>query len=425
MAIILKNACFIDWQTLEFSQTNMLVDEGIDSDIHFYPEINTIPEYQKHKIIDCTNKLVSKSFAVGHHHAYSALATGMPAPQKSPENFYEILKYVWWKLDKALDKEMIEASALATALACIKAGSTFVIDHHASPNFIEGSLDIIARAFEKLGLNHLLCYEITDRDGIERAEAGLQETENYLKKNQGLVGLHASFTVGNKTMQNAVDLINKYNSGIHIHVAEDGYDQEHCQKNYGKRLIERLNDFSILNFPKTILVHGLHLNEAERKIIQSSKAWLAQNMESNLNNKVGKFNSTGLGKRIFLGTDGMHSDMIRSTQWAHFAGQGFDDLAFGDTYYRLRNVHNYLNDNNFKGDGQNNLVIFNYPSVTPVNSENFLAHFLFGLNSSHIQHVIANGKLILFDRQLTNVNEQEIIDFTKEQAIRLWERIGD
>ena len=421
MSIFLKNATYINWENLHFSKTNILVGEGENGNIEFITDPDKINSYDK--TIDCKGKLVTKSFAVGHHHVYSALSRGMPAPQKSPNNFYEILKYVWWKIDKALDKDMIEASALATAIACAKAGSTFVIDHHASPNFITGSLDVIAKAFEKVGISHLLCYEITDRDGIKKAESGLAETENYLKQNQGLVGLHASFTVGDNTLQKASDLMNKYNSGIHIHVAEDIYDQQHCVENHNKRVVERLNDYGILNFSKSILVHCLKINKNERNLIKNSKAFVVQNTESNLNNNVGYFNSEGLGKNIMLGTDGMHSDMLRSAQAAYFVGQGFDKIDFSSSYVRFRKAHNYLKTNDFEGDNENNLVIFDYDSPTEINENNFLGHFIFGLSSRHIQHVISNGKLIVKDKIIQNVDEEEIQKFTKEQSLRLWSKL--
>ena len=421
MSILLKNATYINWENLHFSKTNIFVNEGENGIIEFISNPDKINSYDK--TIDCKGKLVTKSFAVGHHHVYSTLSRGMPAPQKSPNNFYEILKYIWWKIDKALDKDMIEASALATAIACAKAGSTFVIDHHASPNFITGSLDVIAKAFEKVGISHLLCYEITDRDGIEKAESGLAETENYLKQNQGLVGLHASFTVGDNTLQKASDLMNKYNSGIHIHVAEDIYDQQHCVENHNKRVVERLNDYGILNFSKSILVHCLKINKNERNLIKNSKAFVVQNTESNLNNNVGYFNSEGLGKNIMLGTDGMHSDMLRSAQAAYFVGQGFDKIDFSSSYVRFRKAHNYLKTNNLKGDNENNLVIFDYDSPTEINENNFLGHFIFGLSSRHIQHVISNGKLIVKDKIIQNVDEEEIQKFTKEQSLRLWSKL--
>lgn len=421
MSILLKNATYIDWKTLEFKNTHILVEEGISGKIKFINSIDDIKNVNE--TIECKGKLVTKSFAVGHHHVYSSLARGMGAPKKNPENFYEILQYVWWTLDKALDKEMIEASALTTAMACAKTGSTFVIDHHASPNFIEGSLDIIAKAFDKIGLSHLLCYEITDRDGIEKAEQGLQETENYLKSNQGLVGLHASFTVNDEIMRRAVNLMNKFNSGIHIHVAEDLYDQRHCNDNYNKRVVERLNDFGVLNSSKTILGHCLHINEKERDIIKNSKAFVVQNMESNLNNKVGYFNAKNLGENIMLGTDGMHSDMLQSTKAAFFVGQGFDIIDYSSAYERFRKVHDYIHLNQYDGDGENNLVILDYDSPTAINQSNFLGHFIFGINSNHVNDVISKGKIIVKDRKIQQVNESEILEFSREQSLRLWEKM--
>jgi len=420
MSILLKNATYIDWKTLEFKTTNILVEEGLKGKINFIDKTDSI---NSTKVIDCKRKIVTKSFAVGHHHVYSALARGMGAPKKNPSNFYEILKYIWWTLDKALDKEMIEASALYTAMACAKAGSTFIIDHHASPNYIQGSLDLIAKAFDKVGVSHLLCYEITDRDGLEKAEQGLEESENYLKTNQGLVGLHASFTVNDEIMRRAVNLMSKYNSGIHIHVAEDLYDQRHCHDNYDKRVIERLNDFGVLDSSKTILGHCLHINDNEREIIKNSKAFVVQNMESNLNNKVGYFNAKGLGNRIIFGTDGMHSDMLQSAKAAFFVGQGFDSIGFDTAYERFRKVHEYLSVNNIEGDGENNLVILDYDSPSEINQNNFLGHFIFGINSNHINDVISNGKLVVKDRKIQTVNETEILEFSREQSVRLWKKM--
>ncbi len=420
MSILLKNTTYINWETLEFSKTHILVEEGENGKLVF---LNEVPKNNPDTIIDCKGKFVTKSFAVGHHHVYSALSRGMPAPKKTPTDFYEILKYIWWNLDKALDKEMIEASALATAIACAKAGTTFVIDHHASPNFIEGSLDIIASAFDSVGVDHLLCYEITDRDGMGKAEKGLYETENYIKTQQGLIGLHAAFTVGDKTMQTAVDLMEKYDSGIHVHVAEDQFDQKYSVENYGKRVVERLNDFGVLDSSKTILGHCLYVDENERKIIKNSKAYVVQNTESNLNNNVGYFNAEGLGNRILLGTDGMHSDMLRSAQAAFFVGQGFDTIDFAAAYQRFRNVHQYVKSNEFKGDGDNNLVVLDYDSPTEMNGTNFLGHFIFGLASKHVKHVISNGELIVQNGIVQTVNEAEILEFTKEQGKRLWSRL--
>lgn len=163
--------------------------------------------------------------------------------------------------------------------------------------------------------------------------------------------MHASFTVNDEIMRRAVNFMDKYNSGIHIHVAEDLYDQRHCHDNYNKWVIERLNNFGVLNSSKTILGHCLHIDENEREIIKYSKSFVVQNMESNLNNKVGYFNTKGLGDSIMLGTDGMHSDMLQSAKAAFFVVQEFDTIDYSSAYERFRKVHEYLAMNQFDGDG--------------------------------------------------------------------------
>ena len=423
MSILLKNATYIDPYSLKFKQSHIEVEEGINGKISFHSKMPNKNKIENYKIIDCNGMFVTKSFAIAHHHAYSALSRGMPAPKKTPNNFLEILKYIWWNIDKKLDKEMIKASALVTALACAKNGVTFVIDHHASPNCINNSLEIIAEAFDQVGISHLLCYEISDRDGEEIAEKGLAETKSYLENNQGLVGLHASFTVNNSTMKKAADLMLEFNSGIHIHVAEDLFDETECEKQYGKRIIERLNNFALLDASKSILAHCIHLNDNERKIVEQSKAYIVQNTESNLNNKVGFFNSRGLGKNIMIGTDGMHSDVLRSSKAAFFVGQEFDNISYLSAYERLRNVHKYLELNNFKGDEENNLVVIDYDTPTEFNSDNFLGHFIFGLESKQFRHVISSGELIIKDFKIQTVDENEILAFSKIQGNRLFKSL--
>lgn len=420
MSLLLKNGTYIHPETLEFITSHILVEEGEKGEISF---LEDIPLNNNYPIIDCTGKYITQSFVCGHHHVYSALAMGMGAPQKNPENFNEILEYIWWTLDKCLDAEMIEASALCTAMACIKNGVTFVIDHHASPNSIKGSLEIIANAFEKVGASHLLCYEITDRDGIDKAEQGLAETAEYLKNQQGLVGLHASFTVSDDTLNKAVYLAKQFNAGIHMHVAEAESDQQHCIENYGMRVIERLQKFGVLDSAKTIFAHCLHLGENEKSILSSSPVWVVQNTESNLNNNVGYFNSEGLGNNIMLGTDGMHSDMLRSAKAAFFVGQNFDTIGYESVYKRFRNADSYLQSNGFTGHGPNNLVVLDYDAPTPFNTGNLLGHFVFGLESRHVQHVISQGKLIVENRKILTVDEEKILAKARIQAERLWAKM--
>ncbi len=423
MTLYIKNARFIDWQNLKFTKTDIEVNEGKDGGIKL---IDTLPvsSTEPLQVVDARGKFVTKSFGCGHHHIYSTLARGMPAPAKTPENFTDILKYVWWNLDKNLDLEMIKASALASALYCAKNGVTFVIDHHASPFAVEGSLVTIKEAFDSIGLSHLLCYEISDRDGEKIRDRGLTETKEYLKAgNQGHVGLHASFTVGDTCLEKAVLLARDCNTGIHIHVAEDLSDQDHCQKFHNKRVIQRLYDAGGLDLSGSIFGHCIYLDEQEKRLLRNSKAWVAQNVESNLNNNVGLANVADYGDRIMLGTDGMHSDMLRSAKAAFYLGQEKEGISFPGIYDRFRNIHRFIKENNFKGDSDNNLVILDYNAPTQMNQDNFLGHFVYGIDSSHVQSVISSGRLIVEDKKLVSANEEDILNFAKEMGCKLWEKL--
>ena len=425
MTLYLKDATYIDWKTLEFHSTHLAVYPGADGNIQF---LDTLPTENglgtDDSVFNCDHRLVTKSFGCGHHHIYSALARGMPAPARAPQNFPEILEYIWWNLDKALDTEMIEASALVSALYCVKNGVTIVIDHHASPFAIEGSLGTIAGAFDRVGISHLLCYEISDRDGQGPKEKSLQETENYLKAgNQGHVGLHASFTVGDDLLNRAVKLAQKYRTGVHVHVAEDQADQQACLKDHNQRVLERYRDAGILNLSKSILAHCIHLNATEKELLRDSDVWVVQNVESNQNNNVGLANYAELGSHVMLGTDGMHSDMLRSAKAAFLSGQSIEGIDFSAIYGRFRNVHAYIRSGGFAGDGDNNLVILDYNSPTEIDADNFLGHFVYGLEASHVDSVISSGQMVVKNKKLMTMEEDEILTFSREMGNKLWKKL--
>lgn len=424
MSLYLRDATYVDWRTLKFTRGHLRVGEGDEGGLEFVAEVPAEPAAGD-RVLACGGKLVTRAFACGHHHAYSALARGMPPPLKAPADFAQKLETVWWKLDRALDPELVLLSALATAVQCARNGVTYVIDHHSSPNAVEGSLDAIAGAFAEVGVGLLPCLELSDRDGPAACEKGLAETGNRLAAgNPCLVGLHASFTVGDDLLQRAVALARKYLSGIHVHAAEDAVDQETTYSLYGCRVVERFQEAGVLDFPRTILVHGLHLDRDERSILKGSPAWVAENMESNLNNRVGLFRGEGLSSRVMLGTDGMHSDMLRSAQAAYFSGIDAERADLAEIYSRLRRVHDYLGENGFAGDGENNLVVLDYPSPTPVSEENFLGHLFYGISACHVDSVIARGRLIVENRRLLTVDEQEVLALTRAGAERLWRRLA-
>jgi cytosine/adenosine deaminase-related metal-dependent hydrolase len=425
MTLYLKDAKFIDWQSFEISNTNLAVESGPTGSISLSSNIPGADALGSgDRIIDCKGKFVTKSFGCGHHHIYSTLARGMPAPRTIPTNFSEILKYVWWNIDKKLDLEMIEASALASAIYCAKSGVTFCIDHHASPFAIEGSLETIAKAFDRVGISHMLCYEMSDRDGEKVREQGLAETEAFLASGRpGHVGLHASFTVGEKLLADSVALAKKHQTGLHIHVAEDNADQDHSMANFGKRVMERLSDAGSLELNKSIFGHCIHLSDNERELLKNSGVWVVQNVESNQNNNVGVGGYADLADQMMLGTDGMHCDMLRSAKAVFLTGQATEGIGFDTIYNRFRNVHRYIESTGTAGDGDNNLVILDYDPPTDLSQDNFLGHFVYGIDARHVESVISQGRVLVEDRKIQTVDEKEVLTQARAMGQKLWEKL--
>lgn len=250
-----------------------------------------------------------------HTHLYSGLAPlGMPAPSPRPVSFLEILKRVWWQLDRALDRDTLRASARFYVANALLRGTTMLVDHHESPAFIEGSLDVLADACEELGMRALLCYGATERNGgREEACRGLAECRRFIEGRRGglvrgAIGLHASFTVSDATLLEAGDMARSLSVPVHVHVAEAPEDVADARSRGHESPLARMLEYDAL--PEgSILAHGVHLSERDVAICEARGLWLVHNPRSNANNRVGYARSLHASGRVALGTDGFPSDM--------------------------------------------------------------------------------------------------------------------
>jgi cytosine/adenosine deaminase-related metal-dependent hydrolase len=257
---------------------------------------------------------VTADFVNAHTHLYSGLAPlGMPAPDRAPENFPEILERVWWRLDRALDARALRASARYYVAHALRLGTVALVDHHESPAFIEGSLDVLANACQELGMPALLCFGATERNGGRaEAERGLAECRRFIRENRrplvrGVVGLHASFTVSDATIREAASLCAELGTVLHVHMAEDVADVEDARRRGYEGPLERLAALGALPVG-SILAHGVHLTAAQVRDAAARGCWLVQNPRSNRGNCVGYPAALGASDRVALGTDGYPSD---------------------------------------------------------------------------------------------------------------------
>ena len=386
--------------------------------------------------IDCSGCLVIPGNVCAHHHLYSALARGMPYGLAPPANFVQILQRVWWRLDRALDDAGVGLSAWAGGADALLAGTTTVLDHHASPNAVEGSLDRIAGALADLGVRSVLCYEVSDRDGPEAAAAGIEENRRFLRTSwplaRGMVGAHASFTLSEETLAGCVDAAREFGVGIHVHVAEDAADELDAQARFGKRVAERLADAGALN-RSALLAHCVHIDQREAGLIHETGAAVAHNARSNMNNRVGRAPIAGLGGRLALGTDGIDGDLFAESRTAFWRARE-DDASVGPEWILARLAASSRLAGDLFGEpllgriepgAPADLVVLSYEPPTPLSAENLAAHWAFGLSARHVRDVMVAGDIVVRDRRLTRMPDAELRARCREGAELLWRRVDE
>ncbi|MFH1196999.1 MAG: amidohydrolase family protein [bacterium] len=365
------------------------------------------------------------------------MAKGLPLTGEF-NNFQNILHNLWWKIDRALDKEMIEASAQMAAIESIRNGVTYIFDHHSSQSEIEGSLNMIRNVLENFELRGVLCFESTDRNGSEKAMEGLEENQKFYDYHfsddfKAMLGLHASFTLSDDTLNEAQQMMEN-DWGIHIHVAEDQSDIKLSVEYADSTPISRLDEYELMN-EKSILVHGVHLKKEDYlKIIEAGSA-LAFCPDSNLNNSVGlpQFAKIPKGIPILVGTDGMHANVARSLKQIFLLcrnqGMSFDDSTtflkkiFFD---QIAFVKKYFPDYpNLLEHDRADFIIWDYIPPTPLIKDNFWGHFIYGMSESNIYSVIQNGELLMSDFKIKNTDEEKIRNQVFIQGERLYKSSYD
>jgi putative selenium metabolism protein SsnA len=429
-SILLKNATTVHLFPPAISQVDLRIQSG-----HVIAVGNMLASEPDEDIEDLHGRLVLPGLVNAHTHLYSSLARGMPGPQEAPKNFFEILQKIWWQLDRALDEESIYYSALIGAIEAVKAGTTTLVDHHASPNCISGSLKIIREALEQVGVRGVLCYEVTDRNGAAGREAGLCENQSFLEHHtnsqfRALVGAHASFTLSDYALRACAELAQQNNCGVHIHLAEDGCDAEMSRRDFGRGdIVNRLAEFGVLS-ENTILAHGIYLSDADLNTIRQHRCWLMHNARSNMNNSVGYAPVQNFGERVSLGTDGFPADMFEETRLAFFKGRDANNGLGPADYLKFLSAGHQLCSELFgapfgkiEPGAVADLIILDYPSPTPLTEENLAGHVLFGMKADHVAEVMIAGKFALRNKTLIGVEIETIYQKSREVAAKLWKRL--
>jgi putative selenium metabolism protein SsnA len=390
--------------------------------------------------LDCSGCLVIPGNVCAHTHLYSALARGMPYRLAPPRTFVDILRRVWWRLDRALDPTTIRASALAGGMEALLAGTTTLIDHHASPGAVDGSLGIVADALAELGIRSMLCYETSDRDGPAVARAGIAENARYLAEvgsgarplSRGMVGAHASFTLSDETLEACAGLARERAVGLHIHVAEDAADERDAEARFGVRVGTRLAAAGALD-RRSLLAHAVHLDTGEIGAVIDAGATVVHNARSNMNNAVGRAPLTALGDRVALGTDGIGADMFEEGRAAYFRRREEDvETSMAWPLDRLTESARVAGDafgepllGRLVPGAPADVVVLRYPPVTPVDPATLAAHWLFGIGAASVRDVIVAGVVVVRDGRPVRVDADALAAEARDGATHLWRRLDE
>lgn len=404
--------------------------------------------YPAAKRIDCTGKLVWPGLVCSHNHFYSGLARGILADIEASTDFVSQLQNLWWKLDRAIDEEILSYSGLICSFEAIKAGTTAVIDHHSSQSFITGSLGALKKGFETAGLRGITCFEVTGRNGEEAMRLGAEENLAFIETLaaeeekagnargrtgegglvRGMIGGHAPFTISDEGLELLADAVEKTGKGLHIHAGEDRYDQSYSHGVYGKDLAARLDDFGLVT-DKTIFAHGIYFTGADIETVNRRDAFLVHNVRSNMNNGVGYNNNLHRLNNVALGTDGIGSNMYEEAKFAFFKNQDEGGGLGPDDFTRFLWNGNRVLERNFDGSFGKigpgytaDLVISSYDSPTPLLPENIAGHFIFGMSSRDVETVIINGKPVYEERKFPE-ETAALYEEARAAAKRLWERM--
>jgi putative selenium metabolism protein SsnA len=441
--LLITNARVVTWE----SPNQVLDDQAVLTKDGLIQSIGSAGELQdeagEQDVLDARGQYLMPGNICAHTHFYGAMARGMAIPGRPPADFPEILQKLWWPLDKSLSPEAVRYSALVSLVDAIKHGTTTLVDHHASPNAIEGSLDVLAEAVDESGLRAVLCYEVTDRDGPERAEAGRHENLRFLercRKEQvagdrvaAAFGLHASMTLGDDTLAACRELAPD-DAAFHIHVAEHEADKYDSLENHGTRIIERLDEYGILN-ERTILAHAIHINAAEMLQIADSGAWVTHQPRSNMNNGVGVAaveDMLELDVPVCLGNDGFSNAMWDEWKTAYLLHKVWhrDPRRMGGERLVEIAVHNNAELAGMfypeapigvlRPGAHADLILVDYHPITPLTAGNLPWHILFGFMDSMVTTTIVAGRVLMRDRQLLTLDEQAIAARSREIAREVW-----
>lgn len=424
MSILIKNISYLDIEEEKIvDKADIFIEEN---------KIKKIGENLDQKadqVLDGENKLLTPGFVNAHTHL------GMSYFRNYADDLalMDWLENEIWPIEAKLNEEDIYWSSLLSIIENIKSGVTSFCDMYYE-------MDRVGDAAIEAGIRGVLTRGMTDVDG--KGEEKLQEFDdlynNYHEKSNGRIKVvpapHAIYTCSTEFLKEiAKRSLERYDSLIHIHLSETLTEVENSKKEYGMTPIEYVNSLGLLD-SQIIAAHCVHITDEEIELVKDKKFYPVYNPSSNLKlasgftpvDKLLKNNIT-----MALGTDGDSSNNNQDfVEEMHIGGIVNKAVTMNEKAVPAIEILKMATINGAKALGfeklglvkENylaDLTIFdlNSNSFTPRN--NLISALVYSANSSDVESVICDGKFIMKNRKIVNVDEEKIRQVVNER----WEDI--
>ncbi len=400
---------------LQGCKKDILVKDNIIAKIA--EKIDIQDEKSSVTIIDGTNKAVIPGLVNMHTHSAMTLMRGV----NEDSHLQEWLDIIW-KMEPRLDEELIYWGTKLACLEMIKSGTTTFNDQY-------WMIGTAVEAISDMGLRSLNPYVFLDLFDQSKAEQLKKEcVEIYHKSkdwnplNRFAIAIHAPYSVSESSIRWASDFAREHGLLVHIHLSETKKENQESLQKHGVTPTRYLQKLGVLG-PEVIAAHCVYIDDEDIPVLAENDVKIVHNINSNLKLcsgyrfKYNEFKDAGL--TVTLGTDGCASsnnlDMIEAMKTTALLQKAWredptamplDELLDTATVNGAKSLG--LNSGKVEEGALADLVLIDINNHAFTPNFNFLANLVYSANSSCVDTVICNGKILMQNRVVEG--EQQILD---------------
>ena len=430
-SILIKNALILSPNTNFKNKQSILIKDNLIAEIS-----SQIDESNASKIIDATGKIVIPGLINTHTHLSMTLFRGL-ADDLSLDSW---LNDHIWPMEANLNGDFCYIGALLGAVELIKSGTTTFSDMYFY-------MEDVARAIDEAGIRAVLSYGMIDFGDEEKRKneikANLELFEACDDMADGRIkvffGPHSPYTASEELLIKVRELADEYNMGIHIHVSETQKEIEDVSSQKGLRPFEYLDKIGFLG-PDVVAAHSVWLSDNEIEIIKKNNVKISHNPCSNMKLASGVAPVSKLIENdicVSIGTDGASSnnnlDLIEELKTASLLQKvstldpkvlNSDEAIAMGTIKGAEALGLESEIGSIEVGKKADIVLIDTNSANMVpDSSSLSSNIIYSANGSNVDTTICDGKILMENKKLTILDEEEIYAKARKAIKELKEAI--